>query len=247
MKLTDSQKRKIFTLVQDYIATARNNLRYDGPSPEITYFQSGATAGFANATRVRFHEPMAVQNWERFQDNPDCTVGHEVAHVVTFALYPDTKAHGREWKHVMRTLGLNPSRMHSYNTTGLKIRREKIWIWACDCEKFKVKTRQHNHFLRIYKESPGAFKCKKCGTNRKPPRMPAAQPPKDWKQCLDAPEQGFIFAPGMWSIETDGKRFRVRSQLDAYYLCDTMAEVETVIKKIRAEHGARKVKQAARS
>ncbi len=249
MHLTDSQKRKIARLVLDYIATAQNNLSYKGPVPVIKYFQSGATAGFAGRTRVRFNEPMAAQNWEEFQDCPDCTVGHEVAHVITFALYPGAKGHGREWQHVMRTLGLNPSRTHSLDTTGIKIRREKRHAWTCGCTVWNVTTRKHKRMMVLHRAASNAgWRCQKCMNLYAPKNtQPKPQPVPDWRQCHDAPEQGFIFAPRMWSVETDGKKFRVRSQLDAYYLCDTMAEVETVIKKIKADHGARQVKQAART
>ncbi len=249
MNLNDLQKRKIYTLVQNYIATARNNLSYDGPSPTIEYFQTGATAGFANRTRVRFHEPMAAQNWEAFQDCPDCTVGHEVAHVITFALYPGTKAHGREWKHVMKTLGLNPSRTHSLNTTGIKIRREKRHAWTCGCKVWNVTTRKHNHMMVIHRASSRAgWRCQTCKNLYAPKNaQPKLQPVQDWRQCYDAPEQGFIFARRMWSVETDGKTFRVKSQLDDYYACDTMAEVEMVIQKIKSEQGARSTKQAAQT
>jgi SprT protein len=44
------------------------------------------------------------------------TVPHEVAHLIAFEMYKDT-GHGGGWKSIMRTLGLEPSRCHDYDTT----------------------------------------------------------------------------------------------------------------------------------
>lgn len=45
----------------------------------------------------------------------DSTIGHEVAHIFAWRIYKD-KGHGNGWCHTMRSIGLRPTRCHSYQS-----------------------------------------------------------------------------------------------------------------------------------
>ena len=79
------------------------------------------------------------------------TVPHEVAHLVSYALYGrDGHGHGKYWQNIMiKVFGLEPSRCHSYKE-GVKKSRviERDWVYVCDCREHKVSTVKHNKMLR---------------------------------------------------------------------------------------------------
>jgi hypothetical protein len=74
---------------------------------------------------VRFSSPL----WPRADvAERRNTVLHELAHVIAFARHGrKVKAHGREWKAIMRELGETPNRCHSVNRDGLRRRRRSRW------------------------------------------------------------------------------------------------------------------------
>lgn len=85
----------------------------------VGFFSKGTAAGLAYTNgRVEFNEVLMERHPEEF----DTTIIHEVAHIVTFKVFPNAKQnHGPEFKRVMRMLGAdNPTRCHSYDVSGLK-------------------------------------------------------------------------------------------------------------------------------
>lgn len=71
--------------------------------PQIIFKVTGRVAG-------RVWEGKSIIDYNThhiYQFEEDClknTVPHEVAHLITFILYPGVKAHGEEWKYVMGCL-----------------------------------------------------------------------------------------------------------------------------------------------
>jgi len=71
------------------------------------------TAGLAygEAHRVEFSAELMWEHTENFVAD---TIPHEVAHIVADLQYPGCKAHGAEWRAVMKFLsGKEPSRLHN--------------------------------------------------------------------------------------------------------------------------------------
>lgn len=115
-------------------------------SVSVGFFSKGTAAGFAygGSNRVEFHEVLMGRHPEEF----DTTIVHEVAHLVTFKVFPRAKqAHGPEFKRVMMMLGVaNPTRCHSYDVSGLK-RYNTVKRFEYKCEYGCVHTltvRRHN-------------------------------------------------------------------------------------------------------
>lgn len=61
------------------------------------------------------------------------TLLHEVAHIITGAAYHRVKAHGWEWKSVMRALGATPDRCCNYDYLGSKDKQPKHEYKCQDC------------------------------------------------------------------------------------------------------------------
>lgn len=98
----------------------------------VGFYSKGTAAGLAHRSgHVEFNEVLMARHPEDF----DVTIIHEVAHIVTFKVFPNAKqAHGPEFKRVMRMLGVdNPTRCHSYDVSGL-IRRKTVKRFEYVCE-----------------------------------------------------------------------------------------------------------------
>ena len=100
----------------------------------------GVVAGKASYFKrtLYFNLILAKENFLDFTSN---TIPHEVAHLFTRKIYPDSKPHGREWQRIMLTGGYKPVRCHSYDTQTIKAKRpQKItYPYTCKCgKKFNI-------------------------------------------------------------------------------------------------------------
>lgn len=102
--------------------------------------------------RVRFSVPLFERTTVEEREN---TIIHEVAHIITFILYPKATGHGPEWRSVHRRLGREPSRCHNIDRTGLQNMR----VVKCDCKTYNVTQTLYTRRMNQY-NSVGY--CKKC-------------------------------------------------------------------------------------
>jgi hypothetical protein len=83
--------------------------------PSIQWNLSGACAGRAiwPDNRIRLNPVLLCENVEDFVRE---TVPHEIAHLLNRAMNGNSVTpHGKEWKAIMRAMGLKPQRCHNYN------------------------------------------------------------------------------------------------------------------------------------
>lgn len=105
--------------------------------PAIRFDLSGACAGMAVSRRdaAPYDRRLIRINADLLVDNPiemiQQTVPHEVAHVVTSALWVQARSHGREWKSVMQHFGKPPVACHSMDVT--RARRGAQHPYRCAC------------------------------------------------------------------------------------------------------------------
>lgn len=99
------------------------------------------------------------------KENPDYivnqTVVHEAAHLIVYALYNGkAKAHGREWKSVMRRLGVNPSRCHNLDVSNSKqkSRRVKRYKAKCECMIHEITVIKYRRMVI----GEATYLCRKC-------------------------------------------------------------------------------------
>ena len=147
--MLDSQTRKIFprgraqaldeTLraelnarIRGYITLANMSFATRLRMPDWDARLRGALAGKAHLQRwyLQFNATLLRGNQEHFLVQ---TVGHEVAHLVVWALYGvRVKPHGVEWKTVMRAFGLETRATHDYDVSSLR-RARAPFVYRCAC------------------------------------------------------------------------------------------------------------------
>lgn len=97
--------------------------------PRLTFFIKGRAAGWAKYAQweVSINTYVAEQNIEEMKD----TVSHEIAHIVSFAVYGE-RGHGARWKMVHRMLGGNGKRCYdSKNVKVIPGRRTNWHLYRC--------------------------------------------------------------------------------------------------------------------
>jgi len=153
--------------VRFYIDLANDVYNLNLPYPCIRWNLRGATAGKAacgiGKWEVQLH-PVLVE--QEGQDYVDRTPGHEVAHLVAFKVHGlqrsyrgRRQSHGWAWKSVMRKLGLDPTRCHTYDTSAVKQTRKKAdrpYVYKCGCMEHKLTSIRHRRFMS------GKYRCLRC-------------------------------------------------------------------------------------
>jgi len=96
-----------------------------------------------------------------FDNNLDITVPHEVAHYIADRLYGlrNIRAHGVEWKSVMRALGAEPRATGRYDLEGIPVRRQQRFSYRCECNTHQLSTARHNRIRR----GQATYYCRVCG------------------------------------------------------------------------------------
>lgn len=161
MQLEQSIKDKISLKVQETVQLINSYYKINMPVPPIYYDLKGTTAGVAKyaTMSVHFNVVLLLQNLEDFIAT---TVPHEVCHIgVMYKALKDRKtipkAHGAEWKLMMRVVGVPARRCHSYDVTDVK-KATKQFEYNCHCNRpIIVGLRVHNKVKQGY-----IYKCKKC-------------------------------------------------------------------------------------
>ena len=146
MSALQAIKARVAARVAELTAIAQD--RYpDFPAPLVAYFDGRRAAGLASpsAHRVSFNTTLLRENVASMLTE---TVAHEVAHLVVAHAFKQARKrprpHGREWQYVMRTLfGVEPARTHCYDMSNCNVRRQRRWIYRCDCREHAITTVLH--------------------------------------------------------------------------------------------------------
>lgn len=96
--------------------------------------------------KIKLSKPLLDLNGPRFVDE---TPAHEAAHLIALELYGDV-GHGPEWKEVMRAIGQEPNRLHSFKTPGI--------TYTCNCQEVEFSKQRHNKIQR----GDAKYTCRKC-------------------------------------------------------------------------------------
>lgn len=137
----------------------RNFKGFKFPMPVINYTQRGTDAGTAEYSNWSINlNPGLLLDPRYTTEMIEQTAPHELAHLVTFKVYPETmerspqppgrpylmkvgtrngakrgrrEVHGPRWQYVMRVMGKNPARCHTMDTSNVRTRERVRYDWKC--------------------------------------------------------------------------------------------------------------------
>ena len=135
-----------------------NKLGTNLAMPTVSFDLRGKVAGKAYLTQnhVQLNSVLLQENVEDFIHQ---TIGHEVAHLATFARYGRAVSpHGEEWKKMMRSIGLEPNRCHNFDTSNSSVSKA-TFRWVCACREYLLTSRRHASAQQR------GYRCKKCSTS----------------------------------------------------------------------------------
>lgn len=168
---------------------------YKFPMPTIKYSQRGTTAGTAQFSTwtINLNAGLLVDPRHTVEMIEE-TAPHELAHLVTFKVYPETmergpmqrtrsgrlkrgkrEVHGPRWQYVMRVMGKSPERCHDMDTSNVRTRERVRYDWLCTgCNTVIELGPKHNKAQLLY----GSVHHKTCRGHKlvKPTAAPAAAP-----------------------------------------------------------------------
>lgn len=187
MKVTKEQHAKVIERLEEVIAIAEAHYNTTFKFPSISYKVTGRVAGTATFAywAVDFNLPVYTRHGEDFIKR---TVAHEMAHLICGKVYPESRErvlkcyrysrkygqkmpvykaepHGAQWKSVMRVLGLDPSRCHSYDLEGL-VKRKKRETWVCSQHGSEMNLGPKQHKTQLAHASTGYYTPRKTACNR---------------------------------------------------------------------------------
>lgn len=90
-----------------------------GLAPEVRMDLRGQSAGQASGgALIRLNQRLLDANPKHWQ----ATIIHELAHVITWRLYPRSRAHGWQWRSINRALGGVDQVCHQMDTQAHRVR-----------------------------------------------------------------------------------------------------------------------------
>lgn len=167
--ITNAMKERVNAKLRECIAIANRKYNVDIQFPTVVYEKRGRVAGTANygTWTIDLNPVLLSENFEAMLAD---TVPHEMAHLITDTVYPHAhqrglgqkrSPHGAEWKSVMRALGCEPTRCHSYDTTNAAVRTKASYEYTCNCCGVSLKLGPKRHARE--QRTPGFYSHSKCG------------------------------------------------------------------------------------
>lgn len=163
-------RQRLQEATAEHLQRARPLLTGSGrlpPQVEVRFDLRGKAAGqvrwpTGREALIRYNLAMAQRQPEDFLAQ---TVPHEVAHVVCRALYPKARAHGPEWRGLMRFFGIErPARCHGFDTGPVFSHAQRRWGYRCDCRQHQLSTTRHYRIVR----GRARYQCRHCGSELRP-------------------------------------------------------------------------------
>jgi len=144
MKLTQDQIRAVQLAVVAYVQKARIRYSKDFAMPVVKFDLRGTIGGKADYRNnyVLVNQTLCAENFDNYVKQ---TIGHEVAHLIAYALHPTQriKPHGNEWQRVMSAFGLPADRCHQYDVSNAKARQTTQYTYSCNCRVIMVGAIRH--------------------------------------------------------------------------------------------------------
>lgn len=161
MKIPAQIKQRVETKLRECIDIVEKHYKVKLDMPKVTYTKGGGVAGTASYTTwtIDLNPVLLMENTDDFMKR---TVPHELAHLACDKIYPEAHnrgfndeaagmlrmlsirghgryrrpkrdIHGSRWQSIMRVLGADPSRCHSYDVTNVKRRKARFDYKCSKC------------------------------------------------------------------------------------------------------------------
>lgn len=145
MQVSHQVKQRVTAKIDAGIGLLNKHYRINMKKPTVVYKKRGATAGTANPATwvIDLNATLLMENIDDFIAR---TVPHELAHLGTYTVYPETMTrnvfgrrgkrdfHGFRWQEVMQVLGVkDKSRCHTYDVSNAKIKRTSSAKYSYRC------------------------------------------------------------------------------------------------------------------
>jgi SprT protein len=131
--ISGDDRRIIHSRVNELLDKARDEWK-DARivKPMLAFNKTGTAAGVCSYERGIIY--INHKLWEANRDDMLVqTVGHEVAHHVSFSVHGKIgTGHGQLWAEMMEFFGLPANQYHRYSTKDAVRRRKKLFTWRCE-------------------------------------------------------------------------------------------------------------------
>ena len=145
--VTNELKTKVNAKIEECRKVIMKHYGHDIKPGKISYTARGTVGGTTNPStyEIRLNPVFLGHYKDEFVND---TVVHEYAHVATLKLHPDATPHGKEWKQIMRLLGVEPTRCHAYdNELIYEKRATRSYMCTCCYQTINVDREAHKKIM----------------------------------------------------------------------------------------------------
>lgn len=130
--------------------------------PTLALDLRGRAAGRADRARnhVRLNPVLFRENFDAFLRQ---TIPHELCHLWKHQLGLGGRSHGEEWQRLMRLMGAEPRRTHSFDTSRAIVRRVRRHPYRCACRTHRISQIIHQRIGR-----GRVYRCRACRSPLEP-------------------------------------------------------------------------------
>lgn len=177
MQVTPEVKARVEAKIQETIDILMSKHNVVLPFPTILYDVRGTVAGLGDYQKwyVHFNPVLLMENIEAFIKR---TVPHEMCHLAVDKVFPHAhrvqprsadaawgcrskrSLHGVEWQSLMRDVGADPSRCHTYDVTNARVKQRVRYEYVCECGSTLMLGPKHHARLQQHPASLWHNKCK---------------------------------------------------------------------------------------
>jgi SprT protein len=159
--ISQQQMIEVQSITLDYIAMAQQIYKKPFSSIPIVFDLRGKCAGMykrmGRDRHIRFNPWLFAKYYKHSIDQ---TIPHEVAHYITYCLYPfrRVKPHGEEWRSVMQAFGVEPKVTGNFDLAGIPTKHYQRIDYNCGCKSHQLSIIRH----RRVQSGQAEYRCKDC-------------------------------------------------------------------------------------